>query len=97
MLAREPSDAQGFFNADMWLRALRQSRDLDSEPPFPPPGGVPHTASLVSSHPSLCVCLCISYHALPCKNTWDLQLNLPLLFHGHGKEQRTVRTENMFP
>ena len=37
----------GHFNADQWLKALRQSRDLDSEPPEPPPAGVPHTPSLV--------------------------------------------------
>jgi len=43
MLAREPSDVQGFFNTDMWLKALRQSRDLDADPPI----GVPHTPSLV--------------------------------------------------
>ena len=48
MLAREPSDVQGFFNTENWLRALRQSRDLDQEPLFPPPTGVPHTPSLVS-------------------------------------------------
>ena len=53
-LAREPSDVQGFFNTDNWLRALRQSRDLDQDPLFPPPSGVPHTPSLVSSVQSCC-------------------------------------------
>ena len=53
VLAREPSDAQGFFNTDNWLRALRQSRDLDQDPLFPPPAGVPHTLSLVSLPPQV--------------------------------------------
>ena len=47
MLAREPSDLLGHFNGDQWLKALRQSRDLDAEPPVPSPVGVPHTQSLV--------------------------------------------------
>ena len=47
MLAREASDVLGHFNADQWLKALRRSRDLDAEPPVPPPAGVPHTPSLV--------------------------------------------------
>ena len=56
MLAREPSDMLGHFNSDMWLKALRQSRDLDNESPGPPPDSVPHVPSLVRDclalHPS---------------------------------------------
>ena len=46
-LAREPSDLLGHFNAGQWLKALRQSRDLDAEPSVPSPAGVPPSPSLV--------------------------------------------------
>ena len=53
MLGREPSDVLGHFNSDMWLKALRQSRDLDNESPSPPPDSVPHVPSLVRDHLAL--------------------------------------------
>ncbi len=81
-LAREPSDVQGFFNTDNWLRALRQSRDLDQDPPFPPPTGVPHTPSLVSVLP---IRHCLSCYNESRPEIWERPIGLLMqrAYHYH--------------